>query len=263
MRAATALIAAFALTSLTGQASGQNTANEDDRAFVASAVQTMPDGGEQVGRIMKSGQNMRLEIQADGQTSIQIMRGAEGIAYLVDPQTQTYGEIRDPSVSQAVTGASNPCPSEAEMQATGLICELMGQGKVSGVVTQHWEISMPQTQGKTMVEWDTGRRRALSQTWPDGTSQVMTFQAMEQMEGRSVEHWTSATQSPGQPAALGGWWFDAGLRVVLREEIPGGIVRQLTDIKVGPVDPAMFLPPQGYTQIQPQMQQQGLPATGQ
>jgi len=255
MRHAARLFAAMALSAVISPALAQTSASPDDRAFTANAVQILPDGSEQIGRIMKSGQNMRLEMQANGQTSIQIMRGAEGVAFLVNPQNQTFAEIRDPSVKDAVAGASNPCPSEAEMQASGLRCELTGQGAVSGIITQRWEIQSQQAEGVTVVEWDTGRRRALSQVWPDGTSQTMTFQAMEQMEGRSVERLTSAVQSPNQPAALGGWWFDAGLRGVLREEIPGGIGRQLKDIKVGPIDPAMFLPPQGYTQIQPQPQQ--------
>ena len=61
-------------------------------------------------------------------------------------------------------------------------------------------------------------------------------------------------QSPTQPAALGGWWFDANLRVVIREEMPTGVMRQLKDIQVGDVDPALFLPPEGFevVELEPQ-----------
>lgn len=239
----------------TGQA--QDAARADSRAFSAIAVQHMPDGSEQTGMIYKSGQNMRLEISADGQTSVQIMRGAESIAYLVDLAGQSYAEIHDPSIARAVAGASNPCPTAAEMQANGLTCQVTGQGLVSGVVTQHWEIQAPQSRAATHIEWDTGRRRALGQTWPDGTVLTMAFQAMDEIEGRAVEHWTSSLQVPDQPAALGGWWFDATLRVVLREEMPGGLTRQLRDIKVGAIAAEKFLPPPGFTLVEPQMQQPG------
>ncbi|HGG04192.1 MAG TPA: hypothetical protein ENK28_01945 [Aliiroseovarius sp.] len=252
LAAARLIAAGFGLAVTLTSAFAQTPEAPDNRAFSATAVQTLPDGSEQTGRIAKSGQNMRIEMQVNGLTSIQIMRGAEGVAFLVNPQTKTFAEIRDPSIARAVSGASNPCPSAAEMQATGVVCELNGDGRVSGIVTQRWEIRAPNSDGVTVVQWDTGRRRALAQTWPDGTSLTMEFQAMQEIEGRQVEYWTSALQIPDQPASLGAWWFDAKLRVILREEMPGGVSRVLKDIKVGPVDPAEFLPPQGYQLVQPQ-----------
>ena len=225
-------------------------------AFFATAVQILPDGTEQLGRIMKSGDNMRIEMQAGGVSSVQIMRGADGIAYLVDPQTRTFAEIRDPSVARAVAGPNDPCPSPAEMQAAQMTCEQVGQGEVSGITTQTWELKGPQIQGAMRVEWDTGRRRALRQEWPDGTTMTLTFQAMQQVEGRPTEYWQTALQRPDQPAVIGGWWFDPELLLVVREEVPGGITRVLRDIRVGPIDPAMFLPPLGYRQVDPQVARQ-------
>lgn len=241
---------------LTGQALAQ-AEPADPRAFTATAIQSMPDGSEQVGMIAKSGKNMRMETELNGQKSIQIMRGVEGIAYVLDPQALTYFEIHDPSVTQAVSGATTPCPPQA--QAMQISCVQNGTDKVSGVTTTRWEIKSPQEAQPTVVLWDAGRRRALRQDWPDGSSLVMAFQAMEQMEGRDVEHWTSAFQAPGQPAAMGDWWFDSALIVVVKEVLPGGITRRLTNIYAGPVDPAMFLPPQGWTQTAPPAQQPGQP----
>jgi len=228
-------------------------------SFAATAVQTMPDGSEQVGRIMKSANNMRIELQGpNGQSSIQIMRGADGVAFLVDPQSRTYAVINDPSVANAVSGATDPCPAEADMQAAQMTCARIGEGLVSGIVTQTWELKAPQIEGAMRIEWDSGRKRALSQTWPDGTAMAMTFQTMQDMEGRQVEFWSTSLQVPGQPAAIGGWWFDPALLVVVREENPGGLTRSLRDIRVGEIDPALFFPPQGYTQVDPQI----APASG-
>jgi len=252
MRPAARLVLPCIIAVLSAPLSAQETATPDGRSFSATAVQTLTDGSTQVGRIYKSGQNMRLEIQTGDQTSIQIMRGGEGRAFLVDPQNQTYAEIRDPSIAQAVTGASSPCPSVADMQASGLRCELTGKGEVSGVTTQKWEIQAAQSDDISIVEWDTGRKRALTQIWPDGTQMTMTFQAMTDIEGRSVEHWTRTLQAPDQPATLGGWWFDAELRVVVREEMPGGVIRELKEITVAPVDPGLFLPPHDYKRVDPQ-----------
>jgi len=222
-------------------------------SFAATAVQTLPDGSEQAGRIMKSAGNMRIELQGpNGQSSIQIMRGGDGVAFLVDPQSRTFAVINDPSVANAVAGATDPCPPPAEMQAAQMTCEHVGEGMVSGIVTQTWELKAPKIEGAMRIEWDTGRKRALSQIWPDGTAMTMTFQAMQEMQGRQVEYWSTSLQVPGQPAAIGGWWFDPALLVVVREENPGGVTRSLRDIRVGALDPALFYPPQGYTQVEAQ-----------
>lgn len=238
------LAATLALPALAQTAAG---------AFSATAVQSMPDGSIQTGKIMKSGQNMRLEMEVNGQRSIQIMRGAEGVAYLIDPGQQIYAEIRDPSIAEAVDGAPTPCPASEQMQAAQLSCEHVGEGLISGITTQKWELRNPQDTNPTIIEWDTGRRRALAQTWPDGTSLVLTFQAMQEVSGRQVEYWSTSLQAPGQAAALGGWWFDPELRVVVREQIPGGISRELQDITLAPIDPGNFLPPAGYQAVEPQV----------
>ncbi len=222
-------------------------------AFSALAVQRLPDGSEQVGRIMKSANNMRIELQgANGQSSIQIMRGADGVAFLIDPQSRTFALINDPSVARAVSGATDPCPPPAQMQANAMTCTRIGEGEVSGITTQSWELTAPGIEGAMRIEWDAGRKRALSQTWPDGTTMVMTFQAMQEMEGRQVEYWSTSLQVPGQPAAIGGWWFDPALLVVVREQSPDGLTRALREIRIGEIDPALFFPPQGFTQVQAQ-----------
>ncbi len=257
-RALARAIAATAFAALAGAA--LPAAAQTPPAFSATARRTLPDGAEQVGRIMKSGDNMRIEMQTNGRTAIQILRGGDGIAYLIDPASRTYAQIADPSVAEAVQGASTPCPPAAEMQAQGLSCQPVGQGQVSGIRTQTWQITAPGAERPMVVEWDSGRRRALVQTWPDGTRLSLTFQAMQDLGGRPVEHWISRLERPGQPAQIGGWWFDPELRVVVREDMPGGITRSLEDIRVGPLEAALFEPPAGYTRVEPQP---ATPTTGQ
>jgi hypothetical protein len=250
-------VAGLAAGMILGSQTLAQTQAADPRAFTATAVQTLPDGTEQVGMIAKSGKNMRMESVVNGQKAIQIMRGEEGLAYFLDPQALTFFVVNDPSVTEAVAGASDPCPPQAQAQAMQIRCIQNGTDKVSGVTVQRYEIQGPQDQAPSVVLWDPGRRRSLGQTWPDGSSLTMAFQAMETIDGREVEHWTSSFQAQGQPAAMGDWWFDSNLIVVVREDLPGGISRRLTNIYAGPVDPAMFLPPQGWTQVQPPQQQTG------
>lgn len=253
-RATTRLIAVIGL--LAGPGAGPLAAQAPTPpAFSATAVQTMPDGSEQSGRIVKSGTNMRMEFGANAQKSVQIMRGAEGLAILLDPARAIYAVIPDPTVRAAVEGTPTPCPTPEQMQAAQIRCQRTGEGVVSGITAERWEISGPQDETPSVVLWDPGRRQALSRIFPDGTSLEMTFQAMQEHEGRQVEYWSTSLQIPGQAPLMGGWWFDPELLLAVREEMPGGISRRLTDIQVGPVDQALFAPPEGFSQVEPQAMQ--------
>ncbi len=81
----------------------------------------------------------------------------------------------------------------------------------------------------------------------------MSFNAMVDLAGRQAEYWTIDYTTPGQAPLSTGWWFDPTLRVVVREDLPGGGSRRLEDIQAGPVDPALFEAPAGW-------QKQDMPA---
>ena len=75
---------------------------------------------------------------------------------------------------------------------------------------------------------------------------AMQFKSMQTLNGRAAEYWAIETTTPGRDPMIGGWWFDPELRVVVREELPGGEVRRLENIIVGAVDPVAFTVPQGW-----------------
>lgn len=251
----TALMA-FSL-GLVGVAQAQT--SRDHLAFSADAVQVLPDGSEQVGKIFRAGPNMRLDYQQEEQNIIQIFRKLEGIMILLDAENETYAEIQGPALApDAIEGPVSPCPPQASSQ--GVRCERAGQDTVSGVTVERWIISSAQKNGTMVVLWDTGRHRALQFEYPDGSSMKMAFVKMEEVSGRNVEFWDITQAGPTQETIKGGWWFDPELRVVIREDLPNGVSRRIENIEVGPIDPTMFIAPDGWTQKSPQELQTPVPS---
>ncbi len=227
---------------------------QSSRDFTATAVQTVPDQPDQIGQISKSGSNMRFEYLQNGSTLIKILRPTEGVILMLDPQTQTYIEFIGPAVSPEVAdGPTSPCP-EITPETEGLICERAGAGvSVYGVQTERWLLGFEQQQPQVLL-WDPLRRKTLRQEFPDGSLMSMSFNAMVDLGGRQAEYWTIEYTTPAQETLSTGWWFDPALRVVVREDLPGGGSRRLENIQAGPVDPALFEAPAGW-------QKQDMPAT--
>lgn len=215
-------------------------------AYSADAHYRAPDGTESVGRVVKSGTDMRLEFVQNGRPVVQIIRRAEGVMYVLDPGTQSYFEVRgtpDPNANEAAYAP----PCEASPQLT---CQFIGNETTSGVVAELWEVGQP-GQTASRILWDGARHRALRQEYPDGTVMTLSFQAMVQVAGRNAEHWAIALSAPGQPVAAGSWYYDPELRVELREELPTGELRSLENIVVGTVDAQAFTVPDGWTETAP------------
>jgi len=78
----------------------------------------------------------------------------------------------------------------------------------------------------------------------------MTFLEMQEIEGREAEHWVTEFSRQGDATLRNEWWFDPELKLVLRETLPGGIRRYLTNIVVGPVDPGQFEVPDGWQRVE-------------
>ncbi len=216
-------------------------------SYTATAVHTVPGQGTGIGTVIKSGANLRLEYEQGGQITAQILRPAEGVVYILYPADRSYMEFRGPTTdAAALDGPTSPCP-EADPSA---ICQQVGVDKVSGIPVEVWTITAQgQSQGVTVL-WDPTRKRALRQTYPDGSGVSLSFKAMDEINGRPAEYWSIRIDMPGAEAQSGGWWFDPELRVALREVLPGGETRSLEDIKIGPVDPSLFTVPTDWRKLE-------------
>lgn len=213
------------------------------KSYSATAIHGLPGQPQTSGTIVKSGQNMRLEFTTDDQDIIQILRPAEGVMFVLNPGDKTYFEVRGQAIPASQTdGYTTPCDAARKMAQ----CERIGTGSVSGIAVERWALaSKPQTR-PLIIMWDSTRRRALRQEFPDGRVMAMHFIAMQDVEGRMTEHWGIEITTANQPANTGNWWFDPELRLVVREELPGGEVRRLENITTGDIDETAFQVPEGW-----------------
>lgn len=80
----------------------------------------------------------------------------------------------------------------------------------------------------------------------------------EQVYGRTTDKWAFTTTEQGQTSRTV-VWIDRTLRIPVREEIPGGYVRELRDMREGPPPADLFAVPQGYSKIDIPTQSRGGP----
>lgn len=223
-----------------------NAQNNAPVSYSATALHALPGQRETSGTILKGGQKLRLEFIAQGKNIVQILRPEIGAMYILDPAKETYHEVLGPAVpSTATENYTNPCPGQTESQT----CQRIGTDTTNGIAVERWVLSTSPQQQPTVLLWDSTRRRALRQDFPDGRSMVMSFKSMRDLNGRNTEYWTISMTNPNQPATSGDWWFDPQLRVVVRETLPTGETRRLENIAVGPIDPKAFEIPQGWQKI--------------
>lgn len=223
-----------------------STAQQSDAAlaYTATAIHSVPGQTETSGLVVRSDENMRLEFDQNGQKVIQVLLPDQGVMYILDPQSQTYLELSGAQMPASSNQSSAaPCSAQSGMA----VCQRVGVDTISGIQVERWLLANnPQTQPVAIL-WDPTRRHALRQDFPDGSTTALSFVSMEELNGRATEHWALKILAPGQEPLTGGWWFDPEIRVVVREELPGGEIRRLENIVVGPVDPALFQLPTGWS----------------
>ncbi len=217
--------------------------------YSAIAVHQLPGQPETFGTIVKSGQNLRLEFEENGRHVIQILLPSVGAMYILDPTARTFVEVLGPAVPATnVEGYVSPCPNQKPSSA----CQNVGKEVLNGLTVERWALSSDQEGKPLVILWNSERRKALRQDFPNGGNMIMAFVAMEDHGGRPTEHWTIRLSLPNQEVQNGDWWYDPQLRVVVRENLPSGELRRLDNITLGPVDPALFQVPQGWRKTEPQ-----------
>ena len=227
-------------------------------SYSADAVQTAPGQPPRMAHIVRTADAMRLEIAEQGQTSVQIMLPRQGVMRMLFPQDRTYMEVQ----GQALPADAFDQPDAPCLMAEGGGCEKLGAETFGGVAVERWRMAVPAAaQGQppqaVVVLWDPVRKMALRQEMPDGRVVTMTRVGPDAHEGRPVEHWRTTMTAPGGETMSGDWWYDPEIETIVREEMPDGARRQLTNIAVGPVDPALFQVPQGFRRIEVPQQQGG------
>jgi hypothetical protein len=85
---------------------------------------------------------------------------------------------------------------------------------------------------------------------PNGETMELILVGQDTIDGRAVEKWEMTTTAPDQAPTKTLQWYDPQLKLAVREEFPGGFVRELTSIRIGEQPDHLFTVPAGYNRTE-------------
>jgi hypothetical protein len=197
---------------------------------------------------------MRMEMTQQGREIVRISDQNRRMEWILFPDQQSYIE-QGGSEGQGGGDAPAPLPSaESDPCAgmPGMSCRRLGQEDVSGRPAVKWEMVMTH-EGKTLkgVQWiDAERGLPLKHEMPNGETMELKLVGNESIEGRQVEKWEMTTTLPNEQPSRTFQWYDPQLKLSVREEFPGGYVRELKSIRIAEQPDHLFTVPAGYTRME-------------
>jgi len=219
--------------------------------FSATAVQQVPQQAERLARMSVTPDKVRMEFTDGGKRVIEITDLTAGLTLRLMPDSHTYSvQQAKPQVMEQIRQSQRPAtPCVGVPEAS---CNKLGEETLFGRPVEKWEMVV-KYQGRSFrsLYWiDKQRFMPLRQLWADGTVTELRPNGHEQLGNRATEKWQMVTRRTDGQTMLSSQWFDTELQIVIREELPGGYLRELRDIRVAPQDPALFQMPAGYRQVE-------------
>lgn len=218
--------------------------------FSAVTVDSQPGQEERTGRLFVGKDRIRTDMEMNGETIIQIIDLGRQEAIVINSAQKSYMRRRAGSGEMPVQSRSakdaNPC---AGMK--NLVCNKAGSETINGRKAQKWEITNPQAaQDEAMYVWlDAEHGIPVRQEMPDGFVMEMHMLKREKANGRNTEKWEMKASHPDGQSQTSVRWYDPEIGMNVREEMPGGFTRNLTNIKLQAQPAEVFSIPEGYTEI--------------
>ncbi|QVL50469.1 MAG: hypothetical protein KFB96_08610 [Thiocapsa sp.] len=221
--------------------------------FSADMISQGSDGQAETVKMFVGDGRMRKEMTQQGQEVIQIIDQNRGMMWVLFPDRQTYMEQGGapgegaPAPAPPPTAETDPCAG-----MPGLTCRRAGEEAVGGRAAVKWDMVMTH-EGQSMngTLWiDAERAIPLKHEMSNGEKMELVMVGTETMEGRQVERWEMTTTAPDQPPTRVLQWYDPELKLSVREEFPGGGVRELKSIRIGAQPDHLFAVPAGYTRME-------------
>lgn len=211
--------------------------------YSADIVESSPQGIISLSKLYVSGENSRRETGRRGQQIVEISAAGTGEVWTLFPSEHTY-LVR--AVGQGATMSENPCSGRSDIR-----CMKLGTLELDGREVDHWEVVSRDGAGRGRHQYwmDTERGIPLRLESADGTRSAWHLEGMDRIEGRHVEKWRISEEQPGRASTFYFRWMDPELNIPVREELPGGFVRKVHNIRVGPQPEHLFSIPVGYRRI--------------
>ncbi|TCK18529.1 hypothetical protein DFR30_1807 [Thiogranum longum] len=219
--------------------------------FSGRTLQSAPDGRLRQAKVFVGDNRVRMEYRKKELDIVEIYDLENGRILLLVPQQKLYmqralpaGKMINPLLPP---GDSNPCSVLAEGQ-----CRKLGNEEVYGRPVSRWEVTV-ERKGERLrsLHWiDDERLMSLRDVWPDGSVSELMLIDIEQLNGRMAEHWQRTTAPSEGEHYVTNLWYDPELGMIVREERPGGYIREIKDIQIGKQPAELFHVPEDYRLIE-------------
>lgn len=226
--------------------------------FSGQAIRSAPNDISRQMQLYVGDNQVRVEYRYGATDMVKIYDMANQRLLVLVPQQKIYMQRGLPS-GRSVNPMlpprdSNPCSVIPEGQ-----CEKLGSENLFGRPVSKWEVTVDQ-QGKALhsLHWiDEERLMSLRDVWPDGSVSELTLQGTERRDERVTERWQRVTEHLDGTKDVTTQWYDPELRISVREERPGGLVREITRIRIAKQPEKLFQAPPDYRRVEENGQKPG------
>jgi len=245
-------LASCGLFALGLTAAGASLAQTAPPQFSAELVQQGPNGQTSTSTMYVGDERTRIEMSQQGQDVIRITDQKRHVEWILFPQQHKYMEHQLPPGPPEHLGATRPSPAADPCAGMpGMTCHKLGDETINGRVAVKWEMEMTR-EGETMksTQWiDKDRGVPLRQEFPNGQTIDLKYIGPDTLDGREVEKWEMVTTVPNRPPMHAFQWYEPALKLMVRQEVPGGFSTELKNIQVGKQPDHLFSIPAGYERI--------------
>ena len=213
--------------------------------FSAEAVQSVPGRPSMNVKMFISKKAVRTESTTNGNTLVEIVYPKEKRRILLNQQRKVYVEQKANKTNANKSKKVSNSPCSGIMNAT---CKKIGSEKINNRNSVKWEMTT-QINGKNIksLYWlDKKYHMPLRLQLHDGSISTMTLVGKEEINGRNTEKWKFNAIHPSGQTLESQQWYDPKLKMVIREALPGGYVRELKNIKIAKQNNKLFKVPSDY-----------------
>ncbi len=214
------------------------------KQFSADAVISIPGQQQTTSKLYVGNNVVRTEVTTQNGLIIDIVFPLEGKLIKLNPQLKQYIEIPTQKQSTDTQTKGNPC-----RRLQNATCTRLADENINGFNTQKWQIiTVQQGQNIRTLHWiDSKRQLAIREFFSDGSMAEMVLKSKETVNSRKTEKWVRTLSRPDGSTVNSFQWYDPQLEISIREELPGGYIRELKNIKVTKQPVSLFKIPEGFS----------------
>ncbi len=216
--------------------------------FSADAIQVSPGRAPLSSKMYVSTSAVRTDMIQNGLHIIDIAYPQKGKRVVLYPEKNLYIEQTGLPTLKSWSSKSAKTPCEGIKNAK---CKKLSTETLNKVKVEKWQVEQTIAGKKyRSLHWiDSKRRIAIKELFHDGGVAELKMLGEDKINNRKTEKWEYQYSNPAGQQRVSRQWYDTQLKMVIREEMPGGFLRELKNIKIEKQKKSLFNIPKGYKKI--------------